>query len=180
MERPVFSDMKRTATKSRINLVIAKSAFRQNCIPPLSKAIIHVSTIIVTEVRPIPIPNRSILGRLAPIGSKFFEIIGVSRAKITPTVVPTRPTRISAALIIEPSCPLLRGNSLINRVLKPNKQMLESSIIVEVAAEAKPTAGTGKSLSATNQYANPSPDVINIVPISDAVFINMTLLLFTH
>lgn len=54
------------------------------------------------------------------------------------------------------------------------------SIIVEVAAEASPTASGLKKRAATHQYAKPNTDVTTIVPISEPVLNNMALFFLIH
>ncbi len=80
----------------------------------------------------------------------------------------------------ETAFPGWRGNSPINNVPRPSVHTVPSSVIAEIAAEARPTASGGKSRAATHQYAKPSTEVTAVVLTSEAAFNSKTLLALTH
>jgi hypothetical protein len=59
-------------------------------------------------------------------------------------------------------------------------QTVPSSIIAEIAAEARPTVSGENDLAAIHQYANPSTDVTAVVLINDPALIKITKLVLIH
>ncbi|GAC1389423.1 MAG: hypothetical protein NVS4B11_03660 [Ktedonobacteraceae bacterium] len=52
--------------------------------------------------------------------------------------------------------------------------------MAEMVAELRPKTCGGKNRAATNQYTNPSPEVMADVPTNELVFSNMMLFVFIH
>ncbi len=134
----------------------------------------------MTAARLTPDAKRATPPGLALRLCKSFDTRGANIANTMPARPPAPPTRSIAVLISGRSLPGRRGSSPINREPNPNREIVASSAIAEIAAEARPTASGENRRAANHQYTKPRADVMRFVQTKDAVLVNITRFVFTH
>ena len=98
-----------------------------------------------------PAENMRMLVGFAESGASSGERRGAASANRPPNAAEATPATSSAAMRIDPALPDWRGSSPMSSVPKPSTPTAPSSIMAEIAADAKPTASGGNKRAASHQ-----------------------------